>query len=279
METQPVHKSFESIPNGIKIKRFDSSYKSNGEGEILHSDEYYVFGFVESGSCEIQIDFNTVKVEAGNAVIVSPSQLHSIVSITDAEGYAMLIDNSLVSEEESKSLVAFKREETLLQPSWHIGAILSNLFSTLHSVNQYHIELSNSFRVYIGQAIIGVFCSLIKATHRQQCENKRYIRHADAFFKLLEKDIAFSRRPSYFAQKMNISPVYLNEAVKGITGKSVSQIINEELMLRAKRLLVFTKMDVKEIAFKLGFNDVAYFTRLFTKTIGCSPLHFRKNLK
>lgn len=279
VELQPVHKSYDHIPKGIKIKRLDSSETSYDEGERLHSDEYYVFGLVESGRCEIQVDFTTIMVGTGEGIIISPSQMHRIVSVDDANGYAMLIDASLVGETESKSLVTFTRKGSLVKPPSHLANILDSLFSTLYSTNSDCIELSNSFRVHIGQAIIEAFCCLIETAHRHEYGNNRYSRHADTFFKLLESDITLNRRPSYYAQKMNISPVYLNEAIKTVTGKNVSENINEEIVLRAKRLLAFTKMDIKEIAFKLGFNDAPYFTRLFSKTVGCSPLHFRKNLK
>lgn len=278
MEMRPIHKSHEHIPKGIKIKRLDSSDISYDEGVLLHSDEYYVFGFVESGSCEIQVDFNIVKVESGDAIIVSPSQLHRIISTRDAKGYALLLDGSLISEEQSKSLVVFTRKNTIVKPRQQIAIILTNLFSILYNSNSGNIELSNSFRVHIGQAVIAVFCSLLEGTHQHEYAD-RYTRHADTFFTLLDRDIIHDRQPSHYAGKMNISPIYLNEVIKKVTGKSVSININEEITLRAKRLLAFTKLDIKEIAFELGFNDVAYFTRLFTKTAGCSPMHFRKNLK
>jgi AraC-like DNA-binding protein len=46
--------------------------------------------------------------------------------------------------------------------------------------------------------------------------------------------------------------------------------------LRAKRMLIYTSLNIKEIAINLGFDDYAYFTRLFTKATGLSPTSYRK---
>ena len=66
--------------------------------------------------------------------------------------------------------------------------------------------------------------------------------------------------------------------MKEITGQSSTQYIKNELMLLAKRELFHTSDSVKEIAYRLGFTDNAYFTRLFTETAGISPNKFRDNI-
>ncbi|HAR37126.1 MAG TPA: AraC family transcriptional regulator, partial [Porphyromonadaceae bacterium] len=70
--------------------------------------------------------------------------------------------------------------------------------------------------------------------------------------------------------------IYLYEAVKQTTGQSVSHYIHNEIVIQAKRLLFYTDRSVKEIALELGYEDYAYFTRLFTKTSKLSPTQFRK---
>ena len=81
---------------------------------------------------------------------------------------------------------------------------------------------------------------------------------------------------SYYAEALHISPVYLNEVVKNVTGESVSKYIQNELILRAKRMLVYTSLNVREISIDLGIEDYAYFTRLFTKAVGVNPTSYRK---
>jgi AraC family transcriptional activator of pobA len=78
---------------------------------------------------------------------------------------------------------------------------------------------------------------------------------------------------------LHVSPAYLNECVKTTTGHSVSYWIQQQIILEAKRLLGYSDLSIKEIASGLGYDDYAYFTRLFTKAGGCTPARFRKKYR
>ena len=78
---------------------------------------------------------------------------------------------------------------------------------------------------------------------------------------------------------LNISVVYLNEAVKATTGHSVSRFIMSQVVLYAKRLFANTDMTAQQIASDLGYVDYPYFSRLFKKIEGISPAEYRRNLK
>ena len=93
---------------------------------------------------------------------------------------------------------------------------------------------------------------------------------------LFSEEKQINRNISYYAEALHISPVYLNEVIKDITGTSVSKYVQNELMLRAKRMLAHTTLRISEISALLGIDDCAYFTRLFTKTVGINPTCFRK---
>ena len=63
-------------------------------------------------------------------------------------------------------------------------------------------------------------------------------------------------------------------------GHPVSYHIHQRIILEAKRLLYHSSKSIKEIAGELGYDDYSYFTRLFVKTTGMTPLAFRtKNLE
>lgn len=78
---------------------------------------------------------------------------------------------------------------------------------------------------------------------------------------------------------LNISEVYLNEAVKNATGLSASGCIRSQVIIEAKRMLAYTDLTPSEIAMELGYTDYSYFSRLFKKETAQSPIEFRKNLK
>lgn len=78
---------------------------------------------------------------------------------------------------------------------------------------------------------------------------------------------------------MNLSPYQLNEITKATIGKTASELINEHIILEAKRYLLATPNQIKDIADHLGYEDVSYFIRFFKKHTGYSPEAFRHNLR
>jgi AraC family transcriptional regulator, transcriptional activator of pobA len=99
------------------------------------------------------------------------------------------------------------------------------------------------------------------------------------FRQRLAKEYKTLKSPAAYAAVLNISPSYLNEAVKDNTGFPVSYWIHREITMEARRMLYYTDNNVKEIAWALGYDDPAYFTRLFTKVTGSSPQQFRRNYR
>jgi YesN/AraC family two-component response regulator len=82
----------------------------------------------------------------------------------------------------------------------------------------------------------------------------------------------------FYADKLNLTPNYLNMVVKNITGFNASDLIRQQIILEAKHLLIHTQFSHKEVAHELGFSDQSYFTRFFKRETGQRPLDwFRKN--
>jgi AraC family transcriptional activator of pobA len=95
------------------------------------------------------------------------------------------------------------------------------------------------------------------------------------FRKLVNSKFSELKTPREFAQMLNITPNYLNALCKDIYSKTVSEIIQERIILESKRLLAHSGLSVSEISFKLGFKDNSYFGRYFKKAVGIPPEKFR----
>lgn len=80
---------------------------------------------------------------------------------------------------------------------------------------------------------------------------------------------------NYIAGKLNLSPRYLSDLLKQETGKTAIELIHLFLISEAKNLLTGTNYSVSEIAYKLGFENPPYFSRLFKKETGMSPSQFK----
>jgi AraC-like DNA-binding protein len=96
---------------------------------------------------------------------------------------------------------------------------------------------------------------------------------------LIAAHLTTVKSPAQYASLLNISPAYLNEAVKKTTGFAAGYWIRYAVALEAKRLLFYTDKSVKEIACELGYADHAYFTRLFPGMSGIPPTLFRANYR
>jgi AraC family transcriptional regulator, transcriptional activator of pobA len=82
-----------------------------------------------------------------------------------------------------------------------------------------------------------------------------------------------------YASLLNITPNHLNKIVRTITGKSPTKWIDDTLVLEAKVLLYQTKLTINEVASEIGIYDQSYFSRLFKKYEGITPLEFRKKIE
>nr|WP_288933661.1 helix-turn-helix domain-containing protein [uncultured Allomuricauda sp.] len=86
------------------------------------------------------------------------------------------------------------------------------------------------------------------------------------------------RKVSDYAEMLYKSPKTLSNLFSIYNQKSPQQIILERIALEAKRLINFTDKQNQEIAFELGFNDPAYFSRFFKKMTQMTPSEYRENL-
>ncbi len=105
-------------------------------------------------------------------------------------------------------------------------------------------------------------------------------RHASLgkFFTILERDHARTRSVAHYARAAGLSPRRLAELLVAETGKSTKQIVDDRVVLEHKRLLAGTRLSVKEIAARTGFDEPTNLVKFFRHHTGMTPLEFRRNL-
>ena len=94
---------------------------------------------------------------------------------------------------------------------------------------------------------------------------------------LVEAHFRTQHAVSYYAERLNKSPKTLSNLFALYGDMSPSQVIQERILIEAKRLLSYTGKSAKEIAYELGFEDAAYFSAYFKKYTDLSPLEFRND--
>jgi len=82
----------------------------------------------------------------------------------------------------------------------------------------------------------------------------------------------------YFSERLNISPNYLADLLRSLTGKSTQQHIQDAVIEKAKELLTITNLSVAEIAYQFGFEYPQSFNKLFKKKTRFTPLEYRRSI-
>ena len=139
------------------------------------------------------------------------------------------------------------------------------------------------FKIYTHGIISHLCCLLLLQTADTFCQSNHhmpvYVKRSGEIFRKFRKLLTAHYRQhhdiGFYADELNISTTYLSRIVKQTTGNTVRFLISELLCADARRMLVCTDLDIKEIASQLGFSDQSVFGKFFVKKTGLSPLKFR----
>lgn len=93
---------------------------------------------------------------------------------------------------------------------------------------------------------------------------------------LVDQDFKTQHQVSHYARRLHKTPKTLTRIFSGFNYSAPSQIIQDRIIMEAKRLFTYTSHSVKEIAYELGFRDAGHFSRFFKKATGHKPSDFRK---
>jgi AraC family transcriptional activator of pobA len=110
-------------------------------------------------------------------------------------------------------------------------------------------------------------------------QNQKYLARMRKLEGLIDIHFRQIKSPGEYADMMFISERHLNVICKVTVGKSTSDIIMDRIILESKRMLVHSKFNVAEVAAELGYFDKSYFSRMFKKRVGRSPLEFIREYK
>jgi AraC family transcriptional activator of pobA len=80
-----------------------------------------------------------------------------------------------------------------------------------------------------------------------------------------------------YAKTLGMSAERLNRMLRAETGRTALQLVHERLVREAQRRLLYIAAPVSRLAWELGFEDAAYFSRFFKRLVGLSPAQFRRD--
>lgn len=249
----------------------------------IHRDTHYIFTCMESGYVKMMVDFKTVEAEGPTIFCVLPGQVHQGFIMENVSGWFVAVKSELVPD-----MVRSVFEESLVEimPLMADKKQMLQIHTTANTLySSYTDEMFSSKQgFWVIQSLLNAFLGMFAFIYTD--ENKvevagesRALQLSRAFRILVRKQFRTLKSPSEYAEILNITRGYLTEVIREITGKPAQHWIHQEVLIEAKRLLVFTSLTVKEIAYELGYNDHTYFTRLFSKLEDQSPSEFRSHNK
>lgn len=266
-------------PHGFSIRYLKDEFEPAHDVSEPHRDDHYLFVFQESGNNQLVVDFNLIKAKGRKIFCVLPGQVHQVTRFETIDSWAIAVATGLVPEQVRNMLEQSMHplQPATMSENWAVKLRTGlKLLQLLHedpacAGDPFHILKSAL------ESVLSMFAAIYREQSKQEpLKEGRTAELTRKFKVLLHMKYRSVKSPSAYAADLNVSPAYLNEAVRKTTGMPVSHWIKQRVILEARRMLYYTETTVKEIAFELGYEDHAYFTRLFSKATGVSPLTFRQ---
>ena len=195
-----------------------------------------------------------------------PKQVHNWSYSKNSNGYIVVFDKHL-----SKEITDFANKPFFDLSDKYIK-LIEPLFENLIEEFKKNDKLSEKIIV---QGISYLLLQLKRLSNENPQNKEIKSKTILKFSKLVSDTISENTSVDEYASRLNLTIEKLNEICKKHYGQSPKTIILEKKITEAKRLLYFTDLSVKEIAFQLGFEDSSYFSRLFKQKTNLSPTEFK----
>lgn len=257
--------------------------KSGAPAAIPHSHSYYqIIWFFNEGGTH-QIDFTTFAIKKNTVLFITKNQIHAFDDNEDVQGKLIHFNDSLFKPTEVdiflKYTLFMRRERPEILLDFKIAIALSNYIGVIqeemHNRNEFGYD--EVVRFLLKSVLITIERAYRKQTDAKPVLSTNYEVQFFNFKELLENFYKKQHGVQFYADKLYISTKTLTSITKRIVQKTPSQIINDRLVLEAKRLLKFTPDHIAEIAFSIGFEDPSYFVKFFKRNTGVLPSQLRSN--
>jgi AraC family transcriptional regulator, transcriptional activator of pobA len=263
--------SFEDILANVPEKLSESSRLTRFE--IL---------WIKSGKGSLTIDVNDIEFDGNVIFCLLPGQLRNLKSNAKMEGYYISLCTEFLCLPESQIDFSFLIAQhnrgnnfTMLHPDEETMTEMDEIVLKMNREfqNAYHM------RSEILQGFLKIFMIYLSRKMESFVSGSMCCKDAEMvsrFMLLLKKEFANKKKVAEYADELCVTPNYLNQMVKRISGFSASYHIQQQIIIEAKRLAIYSGMRLKEIADFLGFDDYAHFSKFFKNYSGSNFSSFKK---
>lgn len=247
-----------------------------------HKHDFYLSVLFTKGHGTHQIDFNTYQIRPGSLFFMLPGQTHDWTLSEDIDGYIFFHTKSFYN-------LLFPNKKLNEYPTFYLRDNLKHIqleSSDLVIFKDYFKNIVSEYRQVnsLKYRKIGLLLDLIYIdSNRLKFENQlnktnsstQMLYYQDLQI-LIDENFIKLKKPKNYADKLSITVKHLNKIVNKLINTSTSELINERIILEAKRLISHGNLTFKEISHYLEFEDYSYFSRFFKKNTGLTPSEFAK---
>jgi AraC family transcriptional activator of pobA len=229
---------------------------------------------IESGGGEATLEGRVHALKSTHVVNVPAGHVHGFRFEPGTQGWVLTIaaevlDEALLSSEGLRNGLS---QSAILRATPQIRATMKQIF-TEHSGRNF--GRAHILRALSAAQIGLVARELAKGRQESGATDSQLYRRFEA---LLEQHHLERWSVSTYAATLSVTPTHLNRVTRAATGDTASHLILNRMIREARRNLVYTNMPIATIAYALGFEDPAYFSRVYTAATGLSPRAFRSQL-
>ena len=269
----------------FEIQSIESLLKDGAEGNstLIYDDKFSIVWIQERGG-EIQVDLQKLTLQNETVYYVKPGQALLLDITENAKGYVISFAREFVELYEMKSSELFNTPLFHPSASTPVITIKSEVASFMASIADEMLQEYRSYldlRAEILKGFLKIFIIYLSRQAQTTDTTNFWSRKTDLvnlFFTHLEKHFTAKKMVKEYAGMLAVTPSYLNDTVKEISGYTASHHIQQRIVLEAKRRAVFEGYSLKEAAYDLGFFDPSHFSKYFKNSSGINFTDFRKGV-
>lgn len=248
--------------------------------EINFKNKFYSVFLFKKGSGNIIIDDREFEISGGKFFFINYNQVYLFNNPKSYEGYVLMFTKSFYNYVYTGNKL-IKSDSALSDVPPYIFPDAEN------QKEQWKIfeEIKNEYNTN-KKLLKEIICLLLKVFMLKYIRNSEKMNYPERFTdhkkELVEKfsvlvNIHFKdlKTIATYAEKLNITPNYLNALVKENSDITAGKMIKNRVILEAERLLLHTSLSITEISYELGFSDNSHFGKYFKSEKKISPNHYR----
>ena len=246
-----------------------------------HRAQFYHIYWVQKGTAHYFIDFEPVEVTANSYLFVNKDRVQVVDTNSVHDGKLLLFTDNFFGKTIDDA--NYLNHTILFNDLLDIPVInVTSTPSLLIMFSALETELEKENDTYHYNVLHNVLHNLLLLAERERKNQgfQEIEKGADLDYTLLFKDLLAAqfnklKSVSAYASQMNVSEKRLTKATMKTVGKSPKKIIDERVILDAKRMLIHTNFSIKQICYNLGFDEPTNFIKYFRKHAEKTPIEFR----